>query len=171
MGTKPCLISYPKLLGFNSPWISRSLKQVKVCLYLDLLSAAPPVSGCSVMAMLLAGSFLPCLLIKVSQPNGSRLDLREGFPGKQWTKTWGLKAKTIYVAKRREFSSLCVCLYITLGEALSGLGGHSLHYPAIVMAWLKQRKNVYLQHSPGGTWTALKLKEQSRMFLVQLCRK
>lgn len=34
---------------------------------------------------------------------------------------------------------LSVCIYltnqqaVTLGEALSGLGGHSLHYPAIVM--------------------------------------
>lgn len=87
-------------------------------------------------------------------------------------KDLGLKAKTIYVAKEEQFLVLfvSVCVYltnqqaVTLGEALSGLGGHSLSLSSHCHGVIKAEENVYLQHSPGGTWTALKLKEQSRMF-------
>ena len=75
------------------------------------------------MAVLLAGSLLPCLLIKVLWPNSRQAELEGGFPWKAVNKELGTKSEDWLCWKKKgALVSLGLFVNIFLMSRLSLLG-------------------------------------------------
>lgn len=143
-----------------------------------------PVLGCSVVAVLLARSLLPYLFIKVSWPNSGLAQLGEGTSWKAANKDLGTKSKDLLCWKKKMGALLSLHLFINVflisrfsSWGCPGCFGWALcsffiHCCGVIKVakWLFKEKSLSLC-SPGGTWTALRWKVQSRISLVKLCEK
>lgn len=111
-----------------------------------LLSVAHPVSCCSVLAMVLAQSLLPFLLIEVPCPNSGRVGLGGGISWKTVSKDLRAKSKDLPYWRKRKgallSASVCKCLSKQQVPILGAAGGlvwvDTLHYPVIAVEWLTQ---------------------------------
>ena len=116
--------------NFNFPLRSQILS------FVSFICGSHSVSCCSVLAMavVLAQSLLPFVLIEVPWPNSGQVGLGGGISWKTVSKDLRAKSKDLPCWRKRKrvllFASVCKCLSkhqaLILGDAPGvGLGGHS----------------------------------------------